>query len=64
MAERADFQEGMIVIDVKTHRRGVVVTDPWGVCAEHEVPVRFDGERGYLGTHWRDLELFDFGDLN
>lgn len=64
MAERADFQEGMIVIDVKTNRRGVVVRDLWSVCAQHEVPVQYDGERGYLGTDWRDLELFDFGELN
>jgi hypothetical protein len=60
MAERADFREDMIVIDTKTNRRGVVVRDPWNVCAPHEVPVQFDGETGYLGTDWRDLCAFDF----
>lgn len=61
---RDDFQEDMIVINVKTNRRGTVVRDTWGVCAAHEIPVRYDGEDGYLGTDWRDLCLFNFDDLN
>jgi hypothetical protein len=59
MAAREDFQEDMIVINTKTNRRGVVVRDQWSVCSPQEVPIQYDGERGYLGTDWRDLCLFD-----
>lgn len=59
MAAREDFQEGMLVINEKTNRRGTIVPDRYGVCAAHEIPVQYDGERGYAGTDWRDLCLFD-----
>lgn len=60
MASREDFEVGMTVIDTKTHRRGTVVHDWYGVCAPEEVAVRFDGEKAYLGVDWQDLCLFDF----
>ena len=64
MAKREDFKDlgayGMTVINTKTDRRGTIVSDDWKVCTPDEVPVRYDGERGCIGTDWRDLCLFDF----
>lgn len=60
MPARDDFEEDMVVINTKTNRRGTVVRDDWNVCSPNEVPVVYDGERGYLGTDWRDLCLFNF----
>ena len=52
---RDDFQPGDRVIDRQTRRKGTVVEDEWGVCAEDEVPVQFDRGEGYEGTDWRRL---------
>lgn len=59
MNAREDFEEDMVVINTKTNQRGVVVTDPWHVCAPDEVPIQYDDETGYQGTDYRDLCLFD-----
>lgn len=52
------FKRGDLVIHKVTHRKGVVVDDVWGVCSPDEVPVRYEGETGYLGTDPCDLENF------
>lgn len=59
MNVREDFEEGMVVINTKTNKRGVVVGDPWNVCVPDEVPVQYDGKKGYDGTDYRHLCLFD-----
>lgn len=60
MDTRKNFQPGMTVVHEKTGRKGEVVTDHYGVCAPDEVPIRFEGEKAYQGTDWRELCLFNF----
>lgn len=45
-----DICVGKKVKNVKTNLVGVVVSDPYGCCDSHEVPVVYEGTTAFLGT--------------
>lgn len=51
-----------LVRNTETGILGVVVTDPWDVCGDDEVPVVYEGQTGFSGTDRGVLE--DFGPEN
>lgn len=47
---------GTIVKNKVTKKLGVVVTDPFDVCTDNEVPVVYEGTTASVGTDSRNLE--------
>lgn len=46
-----------VVQHSSTDRKGVVVTDSFGVCGDLEVPVVFEGENVFLGMSISELKI-------
>jgi len=47
---------GTRVKNTETGKMGVVVSDPYGCCADFEVPIVYDGETSFSGTDKKILE--------
>jgi hypothetical protein len=56
------FDLGHIVLNATTGKKGLVVPDMMGCCAEYEVPVLYEGSPGFCGTNKEELE--DLGPEN